>query len=475
MPDNSPEYPDTMRRVLNPERLAALHETGLLNTDAEPAFDRITQLATRVFATPTAAVSLVDFDRQFFKSAVGLPPPIAECRESPLSHSLCQYVVGSSKPLCLSDVSTEAWCASSGAVTEWKTKAYLGVPLYVETAYGRQVIGAFCLLDTVPRAWAKTDISLLEDFAALVETEIRLRHAATESAAQAQAARIALEAQKQSERSLLSLTRELSRSNEALQEFAFVAAHDLREPLRKVLTFGDRLQKRCGNAIDAEGMDYLARMLSASARMQSLLNDLLLYGRVSGKAQSFVFTDLGKIARAVVEDLEESLHQTGGTVAIDLLPEIQADPAQMRQLLQNVISNALKFHRPGVPPHVRVFSDATITNATRAETGEENPRLCRIIIQDNGIGFDNQYASRIFEVFERLHSHADYEGTGIGLAICRKIVHRHGGEIFAESSPGQGAKIVITLPMQQAEQAAAFLATPSILETAPIGAKGHAA
>ena len=592
---------DPLPRVLDTARLAALHDTGLLDSDPEAAFDRITHLAGRLLGVPTVAVSLVDSNRQFFKSAMGLPPPVAACRESPLSHSLCQYVVGSGKPLCIPDAFSDPVWKRSGAVTEWKTGAYLGVPLRVETPNGPQVVGALCVLDGVPRNWTNHDTEILEDFAALVETEMRLRQALSESIAHTQASRDALLAllqsetrfrgvtecsplgifvtnasgmcvyanpklteitgsgseaellsngffrtlysadretvlqkwqtalreqsafssvhrlvrqdgagrvvwvsvqaapllptlgftedasgvsvahgwagtvedvseQKAAEEALLTLTQELKRSNDALQEFAGVASHDLQEPLRKVLTFGDRLKSRSGADLSDEGAEYLNRMLGAAARMQTLLDDLLLYSRVSSKAQRFRPVALDGIAGGVVQDLEARLHETGGVVVLGDLPTLDADPLQMRQLLQNLISNALKFHRPDVPPQVTVSSQMV------TEPGKENRQLCRISIQDNGIGFDNQYAVRIFEVFERLHNRTDYEGTGMGLAICRKIVHRHGGTIVAESAMGHGARFMVTLPMQHAAPDAPDAPLSSyLIEPAPHSAKGHAA
>lgn len=251
---------------------------------------------------------------------------------------------------------------------------------------------------------------------------------------------------KQYEESLVALTQQLQRSNASLQEFASVASHDLQEPLRKVQTFGDRLKSRYGHVLDKDGADYLDRMLAASARMQALIDALLLYSRVSSKVQVFERTDLNEIVKEVLGDLETRIQQTGVVVHVDSLPCVAADPMQMRQLLQNLIGNALKFHRPGVAPVVCVTVEDGGQNPLNA-ISKENRKLCRIVIQDNGIGFEGQYAERVFDVFERLHTRSQYEGTGMGLAICRKIVHQHGGSIAAQSTPGQGTRMVITLPL----------------------------
>jgi len=240
---------------------------------------------------------------------------------------------------------------------------------------------------------------------------------------------------KRVEAELRAFTVKLQESNRELEDFAHVASHDLQEPLRKIQAFGDRLKARYAEVLTGEGVDYLDRMLKAAGRMQALINDLLAFSRVTTKAQPFAPVDLGAIAQEVVHDLEERTHQTGGEVVVGPLPAVDADALQMRQLLQNLVGNGLKFHRPGVPPRVELSGSAS--NGT-----------AEIVVSDNGIGFDEKYAERIFTMFERLHGRASYEGTGIGLAICRKIAHRHGGDIRASSRQGEGATFVVTLPVK---------------------------
>ncbi len=233
---------------------------------------------------------------------------------------------------------------------------------------------------------------------------------------------------------------ELQRSNSELEQFASVASHDLQEPLRKIQAFGDRLQAKCAAALGEQGREYLDRMRAAAARMSTLINDLLAFSRVTTKAQPFGPVDLAKEARQVVSDLEGRLQQTDGRVELGELPALNADPTQMRQLLQNLIANSLKFHQPDEPPVVRV-------EGRILPGGDGAGPLCELTVQDNGIGFDEKYLDRIFQLFQRLHSRSEYEGTGIGLAICRKIVERHGGTIAARSAPGDGATFVVTLPL----------------------------
>jgi PAS domain S-box-containing protein len=249
------------------------------------------------------------------------------------------------------------------------------------------------------------------------------------------------------------LATELRRSNEELERFAYVASHDLQEPLRKVSVLSSRLKAKYSQVLDDRGHDYLERMQSATIRMHTLINDILTYSRVTTRTEPFVPVDLTEAAQEVVADLETRIEQVEGQVEVGDLPTIDADPTQMRQLLQNLIGNALKFHRPQVPPAVKVYSQAVGRLEHPAQDTASN-EFCQIIVQDNGVGFDEQYLDRIFQVFQRLYSREEYEGTGIGLATCRKIVERHGGSITARSTPGQGATFIITLPLHhQGEKA----------------------
>ena len=241
-----------------------------------------------------------------------------------------------------------------------------------------------------------------------------------------------------SERKLSKAAAELKISNRALQDFAYVASHDLQEPLRKIQAFGDRLQMKYAGKLEEQGQDYLRRMRNAAERMQGLIRDLLVYSRLTTKVQPFVFIDLNVIVKEVLSDLETRIEQTSGQICVGELPTIEADPLQMRQLFQNLIGNALKFHQPELAPNIEV--EQILTSDSKS-----------IIIQvkDNGIGFNEKYLDRIFTPFQRLHGRSEYEGTGMGLAICRKIVERHGGILVAQSSPELGSTFTISLPCRQ--------------------------
>ena len=239
--------------------------------------------------------------------------------------------------------------------------------------------------------------------------------------------------QKRQQAELEAAQRRLIESNRDLQDFAYVASHDLQEPLRKILAFGDRLSSRCQDDLDEQALDYLARMQNAASRMQTLIDDLLTFSRVSTRGEEPQPTDLDRVVAGVLEDLEMAVAEAGARVEVGELPTLAADRSQMRQLFQNLIGNALKFRRPDVTPMVRV-------------TASRQGPSWRIVVQDNGIGFEQQYADKIFTVFQRLHGRTEYEGSGIGLSVVRRIVERHEGTIDATGVPGEGSVFTITLP-----------------------------
>lgn len=231
---------------------------------------------------------------------------------------------------------------------------------------------------------------------------------------------------------LISTNQELQQSNQELESFAYVASHDLQEPLRKIQAFGNLLSEEYGEQL-GDGADYLKRMKAAASRMSVLIEDLLAFSRVTTKAREAQPVDLNKIVDDVLTDMETRINETGGQVNVGDLPQLQADPTHIRQLFQNLISNALKFSQPNIAPIVNVSAETVDDTHT-------------IKVSDNGIGFDQKYADRIFSVFQRLHGRGEYPGTGIGLAICRKIVERYGGTIEANSEKNVGSKFIITLP-----------------------------
>ena len=253
-----------------------------------------------------------------------------------------------------------------------------------------------------------------------------------------------VEKRKEAEKALLELnenlehrigarTAELQRRNQELQEFAFVASHDLSEPLRKIHTFGSLLESKNVDTLDEPSRDYVSRMMGAANRMQELLNALLGYSRIETRGQEFRSTRLDDIAKDAATDLELAIKNINARVEIGPMPTVNGDPSQLRQLFLNLIANAVRYHRTEIETVIRVYAKG-------------NDGACRIFVEDNGIGFDEKYLDKIFQPFQRLHGKHEYTGTGIGLAICRKIVERHGGTITAKSTPGKGSTFIVTLP-----------------------------
>ncbi|MEP4544568.1 MAG: ATP-binding protein, partial [Saccharospirillum sp.] len=244
------------------------------------------------------------------------------------------------------------------------------------------------------------------------------------------------------ERKIEQRSEALERSNRELKEFAFIASHDLREPLRKIISFSKLLlSKDYGNFTD-EGETFANYVVDAAERMRELLDSLLSYSRVTSHGGQFVLTDLNEVVREVLSDLQMTIEESQARLEVASLDQLTMDPSQIRQLLQNIVSNALKYRRQEQPPIIRIQGEAV------------NGDRYRLTIEDNGIGFDNQYSEQIFEVFKRLHGRDSYPGTGMGLAICRKIVDRHQGVIRADSTPGKGTRFVIELPVNPHTEAA---------------------
>jgi PAS domain S-box-containing protein len=270
------------------------------------------------------------------------------------------------------------------------------------------------------------------------ELEMRVEERTAELSKVNKLLRAEIEERKRIEETQKIYMRRLEQSNRELDDFAFVASHDLQEPLRKIQTFADRLKSMHYHSLDDKGRDYLKRMGQAAGRMQDLIQDLLKYSRITTKPEPFLPINLRKSVKEAVADLRVLCEETGGLVEVGELPTVEADQVQMRQLFQNLIGNGLKYHGEQKPV-VKVYGGLSDVDG-----------YCNIYVEDNGIGFNESSLERIFKPFQRLHGkHAEYHGTGMGLAICRKIVERHGGSITARSEPGKGAKFIVRLPEKQ--------------------------
>lgn len=240
----------------------------------------------------------------------------------------------------------------------------------------------------------------------------------------------------------------LNKSNRDLEQFAYVASHDLQEPLRKIIAFGERLDKKYKEQLGTEGKFFVERMTNAASRMHGLIEDLLAYSRASRQGESNTALSLNDVVKRVIEDLEIKIKEANASIEASDLPTLKAQPTQMHQLFLNLIENAIKFRKPNHPPLIKIEEQtATLHEIQQNKVLNPNFSYCRIIVSDNGIGFAPEYAERIFTIFQRLHGRSEFEGTGLGLAICRKIVENHGGSIEAHGQEGEGSQFVIYLPI----------------------------
>ncbi|MDR6570200.1 MULTISPECIES: hybrid sensor histidine kinase/response regulator [Chitinophaga] len=253
---------------------------------------------------------------------------------------------------------------------------------------------------------------------------------------------------------LREINKSLEASNHDLQQFASVASHDLKEPLRKIQLFGAILRDKFLHT-DPNALSYMERIVGSSERMARLINDLLNYSRLSGVSINEV-TDFNKIIQEILVDLELMIVERDAVITVEKMPQIEAVPGQIRQVFQNIISNALKFSRKDIPPQIDITADI-VTDLNPDSAAFEGGQYCRIVIRDNGIGFNEKYLSKIFTIFQRLHTSDLYEGTGIGLAIAKKVIDKHGGLITARSREGEGATFIIVLPLKQTRPVATSL------------------
>lgn len=312
---------------------------------------------------------------------------------------------------------------------------------------------------------------LFDDYVAVVETgeplerELYYEHEGIEAWLQVIAVQLSdgvavtvrdITERKEATQAMAATNAELEQRNQTLREFAYIASHDLQEPLRKISAFSNLVMEDYADEVDETAHHYLERMQDAAQRMSRLISDLLVYSRVTTRARPFEPVDLEAVIANVRSDLDMQMEDVDGTIETRDLPTIDADPTQMRQLLQNLISNALKFHREGVPPVVRIEAEVFPAQDPdwAARVDADADKICRLTIADNGIGFDEKYADRIFTPFKRLHGRGDYAGTGMGLAICRRIVERHGGDITVSSTPGEGTTFTVLLPVARSNRGA---------------------
>jgi signal transduction histidine kinase len=396
-----------LQAVLNPARLAALRRLGLLDSPAEEAFDRLGALAARLLHAPVALVSLVDDDRQFFKSCLGLPEPWNHWRDTPLSHSFCKHVVATSEPLIISDATVDPLFRENLAIRDLGVVAYLGIPLRTT---GSHVLGSFCVIDSKPREWTDDEIATVTVLADCVMTEIELRS----EIARREAAE-----------------KELRHTNEALRSFGELLSHDMRAPLRHILSFSNVLRESLGATLEPDDRHCLEAIANSSRDATAMVEGLEALASVVRRPLEHTQVDLTALAQSVVKQLQAS-DPHPATVSIEENMQAFGDPALLRLLLSNLIGNAWKFSgRVGAP---------------RVDIGQLNQNGASVFfIRDNGIGFSEEEKQALFTTKTRLPSARGFAGSGLGLHTVKRIIERHEGRIWADAKPREGAVFYFTL------------------------------
>lgn len=339
--------------------------------------------------------------------------------ELALETTICNEIRQHMQPVIIDHVAEDPLFKAHHTPLKYGFQSYISMPIIRKDG---TFFGTLCAIDPEPH---KLDTPEVKDmfrlFADLISFHINAIEENTDK--------------------LLEKNIELEKMNKELQSFSYIASHDLQEPLRKIQTFADRILEKENESLSEEGKGYFRRMQNAAKRMQSLIDDLLTYSRTGTDEKRFQQTDLNEIMQQVREDLKEEISLMHATIEASGLPTAAVIPFQISQLLQNLISNSLKFSFPDKPPYITITSE----KITGRQPGE---KVYRILVKDNGIGFEEVYKEKIFEVFQRLHGKMEYSGTGIGLAIVKKIVENHNGKISVESTPGEGSVFEILLPAE---------------------------
>ncbi len=416
------------------DRLRALDYYQVLDTPPEQAFTNLARIIAEVFEMPIALISLVDRERVFFKANVGMPGVTSTSR----GISLCALAVLDDQPTVFEDA-LESPCLIANPLVQgdFGLRFYAGAPLTTPDGYH---IGTVCVVDKKPREFSEANRQLLQRFASAVMHDIETRLIARQKSDE-------LEQQVEARSSELKAANlDLLKANQELERFAFVASHDLQEPLRKLLMFTDLLFTETGQNFRGQSLFYWERIRHSTQRMQQLIRDVLAISKIGKSPETTSVIDLTAIANEACQDLELVIQDVNARIMIGPLPHIRAVSHQIRQLFFNLIGNAIKFSKPGTNPQVDITGESLSARQISDYKLPPDVAYVRLVIADEGIGFDEQFRERIFTIFQRLHDRTVYEGNGIGLAICKRIVENHDGLIWAESEPEKGARFTLVLP-----------------------------
>ncbi len=417
--------------VTNSDRLAALQRLCLLDTPVDPSFDRLTRLASRMIKAPVSLVTLVDRDRQFFKSQIGLPEPWATMRETPLSHSFCQHVVDTNKPLIINDSRIHPLVSNNLAITDLNVIAYAGMPLVTSDGYA---IGSLCVIDHEPRVWTSEEIEILDDLAESVMTEIQLRESYDERHRIEQKLYETSQTQLKEMETLYKRVSDLERMK---TEMIRVAAHDLRNPLGLVMGYSELMLEET-EVMAEHHVEFVQSILRSGQKMLKLINDILSLERVTSaqnnQYQPLVFTDLAREVYDTNLDAARSANLHYTFESEDLPLTVLGDVVQLREALENLISNAIKYTPAG----------GTVTVRVRRQSEH-----ILFQVEDSGYGIPEADQTRLFQAFYRVHTDETYRiaGTGLGLHLVKNIIDRHAGEVVFKSVYQKGSMFGFFLPI----------------------------
>lgn len=430
------------------ERIAALHSYYITDTFSETEYDQIARLASAICGTPVALVTFVDENWQWFKAKVG-----TDFDGTPREIAFCEHTIRvADEVMIVEDAVADTRFANNPLVTQDPNiRFYAGAPFATDEGH---VLGTVCVLDKVPRKLTQQQIEALEILSKQVSILLKTRKMNVDlglankvlkgnnKIIKGDKTRLEGKLQVLQAEHLMEMhskNDELTRINKELETFAYISSHDLQEPLRKIQTFSSWLKMNESESLSPKGSEYLQKVETSAYRMQRLIRDLLQYSRSTSTASEFEETTLHEIVNPVLEDIKEEISEFNATIDLKGDGRLYVIQFQFRQLLYNLLSNALKFARKGVAPHISI-------SLFYEKANESMPNHFRIEFSDNGIGFDNQYSERIFTLFQRLSSENKVAGTGIGLTIVKKIVFNHGGTICAHGKENEGALFTIRIP-----------------------------
>jgi len=418
---------DLLETIEDPTRLATVEATGLLDTEVEEVFDRMTRLAVKVLGVPAAFLSLVDSNRDFYKSASGFGEPLRTNRELK-GRTFCHYAIQSPSPLIIDDTVSHPVYSQVATVKSLGVGAYLGVPLVMENGHA---IGSFCAIDVKPRHWTLTEIEVLSELAASAKREIELRIATRGE----RAARLSAEAAR--------ITAE--EANRAKSDFLTVMSHELRTPLNAIGGYADLMEFGIHGPVTPAQSEALGRIKRSANHLLGLINNVLNFAKVESGQIEYQLAPvplarlLGDTESMIVPQMQaKKLTYTNSSCGEDI--NVQADAEKLRQILLNLLTNAVKFTGPG----------GRITMSCTDLEPADDARARRICVRvlDSGIGIDPSKLESIFEPFVQINSRSELtnDGVGLGLAISRALARDMGGDLFAESTPGSGTTMSLVMP-----------------------------